>query len=99
METEPAGLAAAESEESADSSKNKAKMRRVAGLFAALAAVYLLLGEEWIAMFTAACALSSALEGETRWRVPKFVKVCLVILMAVFSIGMFVMLILKARGR
>lgn len=97
--TEPAALAAAESEESADARKNKAKLRRLAGLFAALAAFYLLLGEEWIAMFTAVCALSNALEGETRWRVPTFVKVCVGVLMAIFGILIFVQLILKGGGR
>lgn len=97
--TETAGLAAAESEESADSSKNKAKLRWYAGVFAALAALFLLLGEEWYAMFMATLALSNALEGETRWRVPKLVKVCVTVLMLALGILIIVLMILKTRGR
>lgn len=96
---ETAGLAAAESEESAESSKNKAKLRWYAGVFAALAAFFLLLGEEWYAMFLATLALGNALEGETRWRVPKLVKVCVAVLTVILSVAMFAMLILRARGR
>lgn len=97
-ETEADGLASAESEESAESSKNKAKLRWLSGFQAAIAAFFLLLGEEWYAMFLAASALYNAIEGETRWRVPKFVKVCVTILSIAASILMFVMVILKVRG-
>lgn len=96
--TETAGLAA-ESEEGADSSKNKAKLRWYAGVFAALAAFFILLGEEWYAMFLATLALGNALEGETRWRVPKLVKVCVAVLTVILSVAMFAMLILRVRGR
>jgi hypothetical protein len=96
---EPAGLAAAESEESAEVSKNKAKLRWYAGLFAALAAFFLLLGEEWYAMFLAALALGNALDGETRWRVPKLVMYCVFVLVVVLSIIMFVLLTMKVGGR
>jgi hypothetical protein len=95
----PGELAGAEPEESPDAVKNKAKLRGFAVLFAALAALYLLLGEEWYAMLMAACALGNALEGETRWRVPKLVKVCVTALVVVLSIYTFVLMILKAGGR
>jgi hypothetical protein len=97
--TEPAGLATAETGESPDSSESKAKQRWLAGLFAALAAVFLTLGAESYAMFLAACALLAALDGETRWRVPTLVKVCAVILMAALGIITIVLMILEARGR
>lgn len=96
---EPAGLAAAESAESPDSSESKAKQRLFAGLYAALAALFLVTGEEPFAMFLAACALFAALEGETRWRVPKLVKVCAIVLMAALGVVLIVLMILKERGR
>jgi hypothetical protein len=95
----PAAPAGAEPEESPHAVQNKAKLRRLSVLFAAIAALYLLIGAEWYAMFIAACALSNALEGETRWRVPKLVKVCVTTLVVVLSIFMFVLMILKAVGR
>lgn len=98
-ETEPAALAAAESGESPDSSESKAKQRWLAGLYAVIAALFLFMGEELFAMFLAACALLAALEGETRWRVPKLVKVCAIILMAALGIMLLVLKIMPAGGR
>lgn len=98
-ETEP-DAASAESEESADSSKNKAKQRWFAGLYAAIAAFSFVTGqEELYVMLLVACAFLAALEGETRWRVPKLVKICASVLVVVLSIMMFVLMILKSRGR
>ena len=98
-ETEPAALASAESGESPATSRGKTEQRVFAVVYAALAAVVLALGEEAHAMLLVACALSAALEGETRWRVPKLVKVCVTLLVAALSILMIVLVILKSRGR
>lgn len=98
--TEPAGpAAAAESGEIPDESARRAKMRWIAGLYAALAALFLLLGEELYAMFLAACALGAALDGETRRRVPNLVMVCATVLVAALGILVIVLMILKVRGQ
>jgi hypothetical protein len=95
---EAAGLTKAEPEETLDAGVNLRKVRWIAGLYAALAAVALATGEEFDAMFWASFAFFFALAGESRRRVPKLVRYFALALMVALGVAQLVRWILRARG-
>ena len=94
---EPADITKAEPEETPDAGAKRRKLRWLVGLYVAVAAISVALGEGFDSIYWASLALFFAIAAEPRERVPKLLRYFAIAAVVVLAVVQVVLLILKLK--